>query len=88
MIFYAIKHIPTGGYLPLNKSGSARGGTWVEPTKEEPPRLFRTAHGARVALAWWLKGGIEYALHTGQRETTPFPDRKKGDMEIVPIEII
>lgn len=52
--FYAIRHLPSGGFLPEVHKGY----TFSEPSTKEcdVPRLFTTKAGAKRALSWWLKG--------------------------------
>ncbi len=58
MIYYAIKHEPTGRFLPATKR--RRGFTNDEPesTVLWPPRLFPRRRDAEIALKWWLKGEV------------------------------
>jgi hypothetical protein len=74
MIFYAIRHKPTGDYLPANPRS---GNTTVNPSPYQPPRLFRHESKARCALNWWLKGIY------GSRQ----PFRHAVDMEIVEMKL-
>lgn len=59
---YAIKHKPTGHYLPEPKGRMGRGGSHVEPVKviqgqlATYPRMFPTKRGAENCLAQWLRG--------------------------------
>lgn len=97
---YAIKHKPSGGFLP-ELSGQRAGYTYTEPVKPNEsyghPRLFETRGAARRALAWWLKGvttvnvSITPSTAFGPEDydedwhTEEKPDRKAEDMEIVPV---
>lgn len=60
--FWAIRHIPTGHYLPQPLGRMRRGGSHVEPVKHmvgEPstePRLFTTKRSASSALGQWMRG--------------------------------
>ncbi len=59
MIKWAIRHKPTGRYLP--EVGPRQGYTGSEPIDMGSqsaycPRLFATASAAKCALTWWLKG--------------------------------
>lgn len=94
---YAIKHKPSGGYLP-EIFGQRAGYTYTEPTVPSElyghPRLFETKGAARRALAWWLKG-VTTVLFTKpeawggdydeQWNTEEKPERKAEDMIIVPM---
>lgn len=53
---WAIRHIPTGAYIPSVRSTQGRGGSYLEPMPGAFPRLFQTKHAARMALVAWLKG--------------------------------
>lgn len=59
---YAIRHKPTGGYLPEPSGRMGRGGSYVEPMIPIPgelttyPRMFPTKRGAINALSQWLRG--------------------------------
>lgn len=58
LVRWAIRHIPTGGYLP--EVGPRMGYTGTEPEPMQngafSPRLFAAKHHAGMALTWWLKG--------------------------------
>lgn len=87
--FLAIRHKPSGGLLP---SVRGYGFTRVEPTKEEPPRLFVRPSSATQALDYWLAGEHEQVsddLEDSVRlHVTPRPDRQASQMEIVEIELV
>ena len=51
---YAIKHLPSGGYLPA----AAGGYTHTEPVLGKPPRLFTSERSANSALRQWLAGSL------------------------------
>lgn len=57
---YAIKHTPTGRYMPVAQPGSTRGASFVEPvdaeTSDKAVRLFGSARSAKIALSAWCKG--------------------------------
>lgn len=59
MIRWAIRHKPTGRYMPQSNS-KRHGYTYDEPTIMENshwcPRLFGREQDAKTALTWWLKG--------------------------------
>ncbi len=89
MVFYCIKHIPSGRYLKLagQKSGTRMSiGGWG------PPRLFATEQNAKCSLNWWLKGNVsvtrvpdwegecDESWHTNKVE-----GRKAEDMRVVQV---
>ena len=57
---FAIKHKPSGFYLPEPLGRMGRGGSHTEPVdcsgNKENPRLFPTKLGASRALSAWLQG--------------------------------
>ncbi len=60
MIKWAIRHKPTGDFMPQSSS-KRHGYTHDEPTKcgndsHHCPRLFGRKQDAATALTWWLKG--------------------------------
>lgn len=71
MYYYAIRHKPTGHFLP--RFPGQWGGTWVEPTDKEPPRLFRTGGYASLSLNHWLERKVA--------------TRNRDEMEIVRLKI-
>lgn len=61
---YAIRHKPSGAYLPVPYGRGGRGGSHVDPIhfKGDPkqlPRMFPTLVGAKAALGQWLLGKFE-----------------------------
>ena len=93
--FFAIRHNPSGGFLP-ELSGVRAGFTHTEPELDSVPRLFTSEAGARRALTWWLKGVT--SVYRGQStnpdswgeyeedwSTTVEEHRKAEDMEVVPV---
>ena len=98
MPYWAIRHKPTGKFLPNPKGRAGRGGSHTEPTSAGAarPRLFESPIGARNALAQWLRGKHvcsrgELSDGAGTYETYEdtevihVPSRIKADMEIVSI---
>jgi len=99
MKLWAIRHKPTGLFLPeLHKP--VRGGyTHTEPTSmsERPLRLFITERGAKNALWWWLGGPVSVRIRSfdtsdgfdtdEQWSTTKKPERKAEDMEVIQVEL-
>lgn len=91
MILYAIKHLPSGGYLPGYGSRRGRGGfTHDEPKVGLPPRLFGRKQDAKVALGHWLKGATScYTSWDGDEDwsTHPKPHRKAEEMAVVEVRL-
>ncbi len=92
MIYYAIRHKPSGGFLPGLRR--RRGHTYVEPElmAKAAPRLHETEKGAKSALWYWLNGRMkQYSSWDGEYDidvdVKPAPERKAEDMEIVRIEV-
>jgi len=90
--FYAIRHKPSGGFLPE----VGKGYTSSEPNTVDVPRLFTTKGGAKRALAWWLKGmfwttkSYNYGYEGFEESDEDWheqlmPDRKPEDMEVIPV---
>lgn len=94
-MYYAIRHKPTGHFLP--RYPGQKGGTWVEPTDKEPPRLFKTGRHAAVALGHWLQGQktVTYTRRHSmwgdedwpEEVVKPVESRIATDMEIVRIRL-
>lgn len=95
-MFYAIKHKPSGLYLPAARGRNGRGFTWVEPDLK--PRLFARAQDAKCALAQWLKGQLTVRATSSDWEQpdimddeiweyTPVPSRIPEDMAIVAMSL-
>lgn len=90
MRLYAIKHLPTGYFLPERRA-SDPGYTHLEPVDPEvrPPRLFPTPLSAMQALNCWLRGKSEsyYGSH-GQEllSYVPVYDRRSENMGVVTLE--
>ena len=57
MIYYAIRQMSTGYFMPQSKR--RKGFTWDEPVKDCVPRLFKRVCDAKRALNCWLDGGTE-----------------------------
>jgi hypothetical protein len=74
MIVYAIKHIPTGKFMPARMEGSRSGSRgwshWVPEHQSSPevlPRLWQTHQRAARALTAWLEGVFVYVVeHYGE----------------------
>lgn len=88
--FLAIRHRPTGGFLPSVKG---YGFTRATPTKEEPPRFFTKIGPCKQALNRWLEGELYEGVFDDDSGTVDLklirrPERKAADMEIVEIEMV
>lgn len=101
MIYYAIRHKPTGGFLPQGNKKRRGGFTNDEPVLAtvRPPRLFMKPHHAADALRWWLEGRYYERIAppsapdlecSGDVELhcVEQPARKAEDMEIVPLTVL
>lgn len=96
MIYYAIKHVPTGKFLPVLTKQRKRGFSFTEPTSLEDavPRLHLTCKSATAALRAWLKGtwkdSYDYTLdgpdYCGP-EPTSVPSRHSTEFEVVRLEV-
>lgn len=90
---FAIRHIPSGHYLPSGYGHNGRGGTYQEPVPASVdclPRFFDNRKTAMRALQAWLRGIYESEREeygTYWSKITPVPSRKAEDMEIVPITL-
>lgn len=97
-LVYAIRHIPTGHFLPMSFTRGHRH-SHDEPTPNCVPRLFPTKQSAQSALTQWLRGkwqntismeseGWEYPSYPVQElEVRPVLSRKAKEMEIVVMHI-
>lgn len=92
---FAVRHKPTGEYIPRSNN-NGRGGSYSEPCKDKPARLFHCRHAARSFLLMWLKGHFknnhsldyETGIDEYSLEIIPQPHRKKEDMEIVEFNLV
>lgn len=91
MTCYAIKHLPSGGYLPQRER---RGHTFEEPHVGRIPRLFAREQYARLALKAWLKGAWEPDYETddcfrigASAPSDPPETRKPEEMAVVKIAL-
>ena len=92
---FALRHTPSGYYLPEPKGRGRRGGSWVKPVDAnyELPRLFNTLRGAKIALTAYCKGehSGEYECDDGWNtycigyNIVPNTQRVRADFEIVQI---
>lgn len=94
MIGWAIQHIPTGGFLPVPHGRGGRGGTHVEPTQVEFPRIFVSKAAANCALTNWLAGKI--TVHHSQSyegewdehwSTERVESRRAEEMRVVALKV-
>lgn len=95
---YAVRHKPSGYYLPAPQGKGGRGGTWVTPkafianhgTNRHTliPRLWATPRAANCALSLWLKGKQSWSWvnEEGYQEyngTIPDKHRRAEEWEVV-----
>ncbi len=95
MIYYGIRHKPSGKLLPQIRR--KRGNTHSEPEalKNAVPRLFRKASSAKIALTYWLQGIWVQEFSSSYFEPPEYDgnspkkveSRKREEMEIVPIRV-
>lgn len=99
MQVFAIRHKPTGEFMPARMSRNGFGGWswWREPNVsafDKTPRIFPSKQGAQNALTAWLQGRwvTEYTTSGSwegeSTEKTPVPEkcetpRVREDMELV-----
>lgn len=102
MRFFAIRKRGTQKFLPVLPANYRAGYTWTEPTDELPPRLYKSATGAKIGLRMWLSGGMKKDWGTTSGfsfgmdppepsesiEIVKKPERKAEDMEIVPVVLL
>jgi hypothetical protein len=98
MSWFAIKQKSTGFFIPQFGKNQSKGGTWLEPTDKQPPRLFRRRQDAKSALDHWLKGRLRRVYHVPEGpnfidegdysdEYIPQAHRFPEDMAIVEVTI-
>ena len=101
---YAIRHKPTGHFLPEPKGYAGRGGSFVEPVDcgldHDNPRLFKSELSAKRALTAWLQGKHmpikehdwddwgRNVTYTVGSDPQPVDSRRKSDMEIVSFRLM
>lgn len=94
MRYFAIRHNPTGRFLP--ELGKGKGYTHHEPMAQEdaPPRMFTRHSSAANALRFWLKGKMWNSRgqdwegeYYEDLNIQPQPDRIPEDMEVVEITL-
>lgn len=79
---FAIRHKPTGRYIPRPPSGR-KGGSWAEPTPldKQPPRFFHRERDAKGFLTAWLKGPVlarQYQTFDGDYDVDIGPNIKRA----------
>lgn len=77
-----IKHLPSGGYLPVSDRKTRGSKTWVEPSTLSPPRIFPSAAAAKRFLWFYLQGGW------GTRNTTREGEGFEPPETITSIEVV
>jgi protein involved in temperature-dependent protein secretion len=89
---YAVRHKPSGLFIPRLETGKRRGGSHLEPSDKREARLFFNIISARAFLSNWLQGKFVNTYTSDESE--PYlkaikqPHRKKEDMEIVAFELV
>lgn len=88
--FWIIQHAPSGATLPFAHGRMGRGGSFVEPTSELPPRLFNSERAAKGFLTSWLKGQVHSwhnVSYEGEHDCgidiVPVPSRTRAEMRII-----
>jgi hypothetical protein len=96
--WWAIRHKPSGLWLPEPVGRADRGGSHVEPSAERP-RVWPTPRGAQNALSAWLRGKFEARRgadgggpgwdpeYYEDIEVVPQPHRRRADMEVVELTL-
>jgi hypothetical protein len=99
MKYYAIKHKPTGRFMPETCKGYSY---WdpAQPYAAYSPRLFVTKRGAANALTCWVNGQYSHLTQTesdgweGPSYTVvagtvaePVAGRKRDDVEVVEVTL-
>ena len=92
---YAVRHKPSGKFIPRLETGKRRGGSHLEPSSEREPRLFFNRLAARAFLSNWLQGIFKQSNYQGYDgdyidtlQVIPQPHRKKDEMEIVEFDLV
>jgi hypothetical protein len=95
MNVFAIRHKPSGLFLPPPFGRSGRGGSHSEPA-EGLPRIFLERRRAEFALRAWLQGKYvrtfipsnEFGGEEDRVDLEPQPHRKAEEMEIVEFALV
>ncbi len=98
IVFWCIRHRPTGHYLPEPEGRMGRGGSHVEPVSpnEKRPRLFSTKLAAQRALSAWLRGKFHHSSgydsftdeYWEKVDLEPVSARNKDDMDIICVSAV
>ena len=93
---FAIRQKSTGLFLP-GPSGRT-GGSWVEPTADAPPRIFKNHHSAACAIRAWLMGHFKTVVthrmdmwgadEDVELDVIPVEGRAADDMEVVELKLV
>ncbi len=92
-MYYAIRHKPTGHFLPGSKRRAGFTNDKLTDPSKTAPRLFNKRHYAQSALDWWLDGPAwsktildqEGCVEDYEILQKLDPTRIKEEMEIVKI---
>jgi hypothetical protein len=94
IVAYAIRHKPTGHYLPGSHRASVKPSA-IEPADpaEQMPRLWQAKRHAQSALTIWLRGIYKTTWDDAcdnyeTRIVEPPIPRRREDMEVVPVEML
>lgn len=100
---WAVKHKPSGHYMPEPTGRSGRGGSHVEPDPDSNnARLFTSVRSAKIYISTYCLGKFIASRgmspgHPGNDwevdyyediDIIPQPDRNKEDYQIIELEII
>lgn len=92
---YAVRHKPSGLFIPRLETGRQRGGSHLEPSADREARLFFNQISARAFLSNWLRGKHEYYSEQDYEgnfddyvRVVVQPHRKKEEMEIVEFDLV
>jgi hypothetical protein len=100
MKVFAIRHKPTGEFMPTRMSRNGFGGWswWREPAYGKPfdptPRLFPSKQGAQNALTAWMQGRwVTITVHSGGWESpeetrVPVPEKTETPRVREDMEIV
>jgi len=96
MTYYAIKHLPSGNYLPQLRKKRGHSHTEPLPLDQAVPRLHKSVKNAKLALWYWLRGAwhesysrsdwegfVEYEGNEPHKRS----ERRKEDMAIVGMSV-
>ena len=87
-IYYCVRHIPTGQFMPPHKERTLAATRWDPSVKTSSyvPRVFLKKHHAKSAVNFWLKG----ILHENEFGAfyRKIKSRNESDLEIIPVIIM